>query len=251
MGYGTIDGRGHLPMLTGANAGTSWWDLARAAQTSGGSQNNPRLLQITRTNGFTLYKITLKNSPNFHVAMGTCQNVTIWGVKVIAPFDARNTDGIDPGYSSNVTIANSYVSDGDDNIAVGGSNSPGATNITVINNRFGDGHGASIGSYTQSGVSNVLFSNLSFSGDAADGNQGGLHIKSDISRGGVVQNITYANVCMRNVRYPLWIDPFYTSNATGSLVPQYLNIAAQNVHSTTEGRVIVRVTIPPIRRRFY
>lgn len=237
MGYGTIDGRGQLPMLTGPNAGTSWWTLARAAQAAGGSQNNPRMLQLTKTNGFTLYKITLKHSPTFHVAISTCQNITIWGVKIIAPYDARNTDGIDPGYSSNVSIVNSYISEGDDNVAVGGGNNPGASNITVLNNRFGDGHGASIGSYTQAGVSNILFSNIVFTGDAANSNQTGLHIKSDLSRGGTVRNITYANVCMRNVRYPIWMDPFYTAGATGTLVPLYTNITAQNIHATTEGKV--------------
>ncbi len=236
MGYGTIDGRGHLPMLAGANAGTSWWDLARAAQ-AGGNQNNPRMLVLTKTNGFTLYKVTLKNSPMFHVSMDACQNVTFWGIKIIAPFDARNTDGIDPGYSSNVSIVNSYISEGDDNVAVGGSTSPGASNITVLNNHFGDGHGASIGSYTQAGVSNVLFSNITFSGDAANSNQAGLHIKSDISRGGVVQNITYANVCMKNVRDPILLDPFYTAGAKGTLVPQFVNITAQNIHAVTEGRI--------------
>src|SRR5579872_3232065 len=157
-GYGTIDGRGELPMMPGGIAGsTSWWDLANQANTPGSTvtQNCPRMLQISNTNGFTLYKITLKNSPNFHVSMATSSNVTVWGIKIITPYDARNTDGVDPGYSNNVTIANSYISDGDDNVAVGGNNPPGAANISVVGNRFGDGHGASIGSYTLNGVSNI------------------------------------------------------------------------------------------------
>ncbi|MDQ6758294.1 MAG: glycoside hydrolase family 28 protein, partial [Acidobacteriota bacterium] len=156
MGFGVIDGRGHLPMIVnGGVSGISWWDLANQANTAGLNQNNPRLIQINNTKGFTLYKITLMNAAKFHVALGTCTNFTAWGVKIITPYDARNTDGIDPGYSSNVTITNSYISAGDDNVAIGGNSNPGASNISVTNNYFGDGHGASIGSYTLAGVSNV------------------------------------------------------------------------------------------------
>jgi polygalacturonase len=240
MGYGAIDGRGHQPMLDGASAAAmSWWDLARAA-VSPLTQNCPRLLQVTSSDSVTLYKITLRNSPNFHVSLSYVTNFTAWGVKIITPYDARNTDGIDPGHSSNVTITNSYISDGDDNVAISNDSAPGSTNISVTNNHFGDGHGASIGSYTTAGVSNVLFDSLVFTGTSTNRNQAGIHIKSDASRGGLVQNITYSNICMQDVRYPIWLDPFYTANATGKLVPLYQSIALHNVHATTEGLVIIQ-----------
>jgi uncharacterized protein (TIGR03437 family) len=237
MGYGIIDGRGELPMLINGSASSmSWWDLARSA-VSPLTQNNPRMLQVSNTNGFTLYKITLMNSPNFHVSLGNDSNFTAWGVKIITPYDARNTDGIDPGYSSNVTITNCYISEGDDDVAVGGNSSPGASNISVVNNHFGDGHGASIGSYTLAGVSNVLFDHITFAGDSANSNATGIRIKSDVSRGGLVQNIVYSNLCMQNVRSAIDLDPFYTAGASGNLVPQYENILLRNVHATTEGTV--------------
>jgi polygalacturonase len=249
MGYGTIDGRGELPMMPGGAAGSiSWWDLANQANVTGSTvtQNNPRMLQISNTSGFTLYKITLKNSPNFHVAMGTSSNVTVWGIKIITPYDARNTDGVDPGYSNNVTIANSYISDGDDNVAIGGNNPPGATNISVIDNHFGDGHGASIGSYTSNGVSNVLFDHLSFAGTKANSNANGIRIKSDSSRGGLVRNITYSNICMQDVRAAIVLDPYYSSS-TGTLIPHYENIRLVNIHAVTEGTVKIQghdATVP-------
>jgi uncharacterized protein (TIGR03437 family) len=240
IGYGVIDGRGELPMLiNGTPSGITWWDLARSAATGSLSQNNPRMLQVSNTNNFTLYKITLMNSPNFHVALGTDTNFTAWGIKIITPYDARNTDGIDPGYSSNVTIANCYISDGDDNVAVGGSNSPGASNISVVNDHFGDGHGASIGSYTQAGVSNILFDHITFAGDSTNSNAAGVRIKTDISRGGLVQNVMYSNLCMHNVHDAIVLDPFYTAGATGTLIPQFKNITLQNVHATTEGTVTI------------
>jgi polygalacturonase len=240
MGYGTIDGRGQLPMMPGGVAGTTtWWDLGNQANAQSRSQNNFRLIVVTNTNGFTLYKITLKNSPNFHVVLNTSTNITAWGIKIVAPYDTPNTDGIDPLYSSNVTITNSWISTGDDNIALNGSQ-PGAFNITAVNNWFGDGHGASIGSFTTSGVSNVLFDHITIAANAANGNQNGIRIKSDVSRGGLVRNITYSNICMKNVRKPIVIDPFYTAGATGNLVPQYKDITIRNVHATTEGTVKIQ-----------
>ena len=240
MGYGTIDGRGHMPMLVSPTGSPmTWWDLARAA-VSPLTQNCPRLIQVLNTDNFTLYKITLKNSPNFHVAMGSDTNFTAWGIKIITPYDARNTDGLDPGHSTNVTITNSYISDGDDNVAISNSGNPGASYISVTNNHFGDGHGASIGSYTAAGVSNVVFDHITFAGDSANRNQAGIRIKSDISRGGLVENITYSNICMRSIRYAILLDPFYTANATGNLIPLYRNIIIRNVHATTEGSVTIQ-----------
>lgn len=125
MGYGVIDGRGHLPLLIDhAPSDFTWWDLANTANLRSLNQNNPRMIQVSNTDNFTPYKITLMNSPNFHVALGTDTNFTAWGVKIVTPYDARNTDGIDPGYSSNVTITNSYISDGDDDVAVAGITAP-------------------------------------------------------------------------------------------------------------------------------
>ena len=36
------------------------------------------------------------NSPNFHESFATDTNVTVWGIKIITPYDARNTGGVDP-----------------------------------------------------------------------------------------------------------------------------------------------------------
>jgi polygalacturonase len=64
MGDGTIDGRGGEKML---GSQYSWWDLAQQAR-DGGGQQVPRLIVANDSDNFTLYRITLKNSPNFHVS---------------------------------------------------------------------------------------------------------------------------------------------------------------------------------------
>jgi uncharacterized protein (TIGR03437 family) len=243
MGYGAIDGRGGSPLLiNGASSQNTWWD-----STNGTTGNCPRMLQVNGSNNFTVYKITLLNGAcTVHVGLDDLANFTAYGVKIIAPYDTPNTAAISTGHwANNITIANSYFSEGDDNVAINSTVSPpgtpagtpGNNHISVVNNHFGDGHGASIGSVTNGGVTNVLFQNNTFNGDPANRNQTALRIKSDVSRGGVVQNIAYRNICIQNSRYALVFNPFYTSGATGTLVPWFKDISMSNVHATTEGLV--------------
>lgn len=250
MGYGTIDGRGYMKMLLNGQPGPkSWWDIANDADVNGGDQNNPRLINGTSgtVDRLTLYKIRLMNSPMFHVFMDVPTNFTAWGVRIVTPFDARNSDGIDPNYGTNVTITNSHISDGDDQVAIGGNKLPGASYYTVENNWFGNGHGLSIGSTTLGGVRHLLAQNLTWSGLSTDSNATAVHIKSDVSKGGVVQDLTYQNICTLNVRYPIWFDPFNSGlSKTGNLLPWYKGILIQNLHSVpqtapgTVGQVIIQ-----------
>jgi polygalacturonase len=231
MGYGTIDGRGGDTMIGSTQ---TWWGLANTADADGNDQNNPRMMQINSSNNFTLYKITLKNSPKFHVSYSLGVGFTVWDVKIITPTLARNTDGIDPASAQNITIANSFISDGDDMIAIKSSGGQQAKNITIRDSHFGSGHGISIGSETNSGVSNMLVSNVSISMDATNTSQNGIRIKGDSSRGGLVTNVTYDGVCMQNATHPLVFNPYYSSS-TGSLIPFYTNITLRNFHSLESG----------------
>ena len=250
MGYGTIDGRGYMKMLLNGQPGPeSWWDIANDADVNGGDQNNPRLINGTSgtVDRLTLYKIRLMNSPMFHVFMDVPTNFTAWGVRIVTPYDARNTDGIDPNYGTNVTITQSHISDGDDQVAIGGNKVPGGSYYTVANDWFGNGHGLSIGSTTVGGVRHLLAQNLTWSGLSTDSNATAVHIKSTTSKGGLVEDLTYQNICTENVRYPIWFDPFNSGVVTtGPDLPWYKNILVQNLHSVpqtepgTVGQVIIQ-----------
>jgi polygalacturonase len=183
MGPGTIDGRGWATLL-GQNV--SWWDLAQQARNSKLTQNCPRIIVATQANDFTLYRLTLRNSPNFHVWYDRGDGFTAWGVVIYTPQkNARNTDGIDPSASRNVTITRSYILAGDDNVALKGGNGP-MSHMTVSHSHFYRGHGMSIGSETNAGVDHLYVTDLSI-----DGADNGLRIKSNAARGGLVTNVTY------------------------------------------------------------
>lgn len=226
MGEGSIDGRGGAKLL-GQNV--SWWDLAHEAKVKDKQQSVPSLMVLNHANGFVLYQITLRNSPNFHVAVNQTDGFTAWGVKIMTPKTARNTDGIDPGSSRNVTITHCFIHTGDDNVAVKSSKAGPSSNISILHNHFYTGHGMSIGSGTNGGVDHMLVDDLTI-----DGADNGIRIKSDRSRGGLVHDLTYRNVCIRNVKNPLVFTPLYTT-FSGDLLPQYRDITLQNIHILTGG----------------
>src|SRR6202167_88429 len=228
MGDGAIDARGGETLL-GQN--TSWWDLAHIAKINDTKQNCTRILIVRESDDFILYRITLRNSPNFHVAIEKTNGFTAWGVKIDTPATARNTDGIDPSASTNVSIVHSYIRTGDDNVAIKAGKAGGSSHITVAHNHFYSGHGMSIGSETSGGVNAVRVSDLTI-----DGADNGLRIKSDPSRGGAVHDVVYEDVCIRNVRNPIILTPHYTT-FPGALLPVYRDITLKDVHVVTPGQV--------------
>jgi polygalacturonase len=228
MGDGAIDARGGETLL---GQKTSWWDLAHIAKVNDTKQNCTRMLIVRESDDFVLYRITLRNSPNFHVAVEKTNGFTAWGVKIDTPATARNTDGIDPSASSDVSILHSYIRTGDDNVAIKAGRAGGSSHITVAHSHFYSGHGMSIGSETSGGVSAVRVSDLTI-----DGADNGIRIKSDPSRGGVVQDVVYDDVCIRNVRNPIILTPHYTT-FPGNLLPVYREITLKDVHVVTPGQV--------------
>jgi polygalacturonase len=148
----------------------------------------------------------------------------------MTPGTARNTDGIDPGSSRNVTIAYCSIHDGDDNVAVGSGKGEPASNISILHNHFHAGHGMSIGSGTSGGIDHMLVDDLTI-----DGARNGIRIKSDRSRGGLVHDLIYRNICIRNVANPLAFNPFYDPTFGGDLLPIYRDITLGKIHILTAG----------------
>jgi polygalacturonase len=202
-----------------------------------------------------MYQITLHNAPMFHVKLDAAGFV-VWGITIktpskttnsvgtaLTPTSAHNTDGVDPGESaSNGYIVCNSISDGDDHIAIKGGTS--VEKLTIAHNHFGAGHGMSIGSETNGGVSNVNVYDLSIDGTGtglSGGSSNGIRIKSDASRGGLVTNVTYSDVCVRDLTNPILITPRY-STATGTLIPHYTDITISNFRSVASS-VTPKVTI--------
>lgn len=235
MGDGAIDGRGDRSVI---GKSYTWWQQSRAAEPTNARYSAPRLIIANHADGLILYRIRLHNSPNFHVAVNNTNGFTAWGVHLLTPTvrgtDARNTDGIDPGNSQNITITRSWINNGDDNIAIKAN----VQHMSVIDNHFYSGHGMSMGSEARD-EDHILVDTLTL-----DHTTSGVRIKANVQRGGTVRNVTYRNICMKDVAVPISISPFYNGQTTdgivdlgmkGDRIPDYKGITFENVLSLTPG----------------
>ena len=209
-GGGVIDGNGAV-----------WWGEAEKARQlrPGYTLPRPNLMVLERCNHLRIENITLRNSPKFHLVPTDCENVVISNVTILAPEHAANTDAIDPGNCRNVLITKCWIDVGDDNVAIkAGRKVAGrefaCEDITVSDCVFLHGHGLSIGSETAGGVRNVTVRNCTF-----ENTENGLRIKSQRGRGGVVENITYDQITMKNVSPAITLTCFYANNSSGDAAP--------------------------------
>ena len=185
--------------------------------------------------GFTFTKDNVKNTDAFDPGSAKTllsaqlniggSSATV-GAPIVRTASTKGKVSFD-GYLKNVVFAYNYVSTGDDNIVLKGSNNPSPANsglagidgnrdvstdrkygIMIAHNHIYDGHGISIGSETNAGVKNVQVYDNAF-----DGGEEALRIKTDYARGGEVSNIFYKNICIRNSENALLFTPYYSTKA--------------------------------------
>jgi polygalacturonase len=227
---GAVDGRGE-DTLVGSTQ--SWWDVATAAK-SGGNQNNPILVYGDAVDNITISGIELENSPMYHIEVEYGHGLTVEGVEINTPATARNTDGVDPVSESEVTIRNDMIQNGDDCIAVKSNAGTPSKNITVDDVHCYGSHGLSVGSQTAGGVANVLFENSTLNGFDSLGNisssDNGIQLKTDADTGGLTRRVTYAGICMTNMKHLLIFNPHYDTG--GASIPTQQDIVVNGVVAT-------------------
>jgi polygalacturonase len=217
-GSGTIDGQGAV-----------WWATNNA--TPGGISRPKAMFAPSTCTNILVRDVTLQNPPNTHISFRfVCVNVTVDHININTPYGTPNTDGIDCS-GANVLISNSHITDGDDFIAMGdGHTNSFNHDLTITNCLFGTGHGVSIGSFTQGGLSNLLVIDCVWTNGTS-----GIHLKSDDDRGGLVQNLRYINLAMTNTQIPIFLYSYYTNagTSTGVTVDKAAAYPAFPVTNTT------------------
>ncbi|QYM79188.1 glycoside hydrolase family 28 protein [Horticoccus luteus] len=198
-GLGTIDGSGAM-----------WWAWSeRAARAAAKTEpgrivyRRANLVAISGCERLRVADITLTNSPKFHLVPKDVTDLTIERVKVRAPFNAPNTDAIDPGPVTRAWIHHCDIDTGDDDICI----KSGGRDVLIEDCVIKHGHGISIGSETTVGVSNMLVRRC-----ALDGTDNGIRIKSMRGAGGVVENIRYTDITMKNVTNAIVLQLDYVDN---------------------------------------
>ena len=208
-GKGTIDGNG-----------AKWWEAFRKIKGTPDQNKHPRrpnLVDMNQCRRVLVQDVLLTNSPNFHLVPRDCDDVTIEGIRIGAPKDAPNTDGIDPS-GHNYLITRCIFDVGDDCIAIkpqrvsrdgDGGARLSCEDFVITDCTFKAGHGLSIGGQTPGGLRRLVVRNCTFEGTDA-----GIRMKASRTEGGLVEDLSYDNITMKNVKLPIFITSYYPNNTT-------------------------------------
>jgi polygalacturonase len=198
--------------------------------------------------------VTFLNGPMWTMHPVYCENVLIRRVAVKST--GPNTDGLNPDSCRNVLVEDCSFSTGDDCIAINsGMNEDGwrvgrpCENIVIRNCQMSEGHGAvAIGSGMSGGVRNVHVHDCHFMG----GDQG-IRLKSMRGRGGFVENVTFENIRMADLRREaIVLNMFYGSSTAASrsdAPPVFRNIHIRNVNCEGAGVAVDIRGLPEQRIR--
>ncbi|KAG9459436.1 hypothetical protein H6P81_003944 [Aristolochia fimbriata] len=228
-GGGTIDGQGGLEAWTATECP---------------NQNKCKIMAssmkvISCTTG-QIRGINFVDSKGFNLRINKSKFFSIDSVNITAPEDSPNTDGIHVSDSSYLKISNSVIGVGDDCVSLGdGNNYIEVTGVTC-----GPGHGISIGSLgkykKERPVNGVHIKNCTLKGTT-----NGVRIKS---WGGspplVAKNITFEDIIMDDVSFPIIIDqkycPAHHCPDTPSAV-QLSDITYKNIKGSSFTRLAVNL----------
>jgi polygalacturonase len=191
VGGGILDG-----------SGPNWWPSTPSGT---GAHNHsglypPLMFNCNYCRRLRLFGVTFLNSPFWTIRPVRCDDVHMSNIRVDAPIDSPNTDGIDPDSCTNVLIEDSTVGCGDDQISVKASRDHhtgvkwASENVTVRRMLFLHGQGLTIGSAVSGDVRNVTFRDSTVVGALV-----GVRLKAVRSAGGTVSGVTYENIQFRAV----------------------------------------------------
>ena len=208
-GEGTIDGSGdewlrNNPFRRGApgagNAANTDTPPPRTAPRRG----RPRLIGIQNSKHVRVANLNLHNQAVWCLFFLYSEDVLAENLKITAEHNIPSSDGIDIDSSKHVRINNVYIDVNDDCISIkSGKDADGlrvnrpAEDIVIENSHFAYGHGGvAMGSETSGGIRNVEVRNCV----ADSGNWAPIRFKTQPSRGGVVENITYRDMTLHGTR---------------------------------------------------
>ncbi|GAV65226.1 Glyco_hydro_28 domain-containing protein, partial [Cephalotus follicularis] len=226
VGPGTFDGQGETA-----------WLLNDCSQNS--NCKLPVSLRFNFLNDSTVRHIHSMDSKNFHINILSCYNLKLKYLRISAPKDSPNTDGIHIGSSDGIVIRESAIGTGDDCVSLG----PGSKNIYVSKVFCGPGHGISVGSLGKSpyeeDVAGLWVRNCTFTGT-----ENGLRIKTwPDSYEAIASNFTFEDIVVNNVANPIVIDQEYCPyNSCNRQVPSRVkisNVSFNNIRGTSSSKTVV------------
>lgn len=176
----------------------------------------PVLCTLVNCKHILLKGVLLRNSPKFVFYPNHCTDLTLDHLRIFNDWWAQNGDGIDISASSHVLLYQCTVNAGDDGICMKSSGAqpdgPALHDVIIAGCSVGRAHGGFvIGSNTDGGVHNIYVADCNFTGTDV-----GLRFKSNMGRGGLVDNIFVDNIHMRNIVHEaVLFDTYYENMEAG------------------------------------
>jgi polygalacturonase len=202
-GAGTVDG-----------SGDEWLARSPYARRSPGQPppqppseprvGRPRMICVQNCKRVRIAHLRLRQQAIWCLHILYSEDVTVDGVNITADHNIPSSDGIDIDSSRRVRVNNVDIDVNDDCISIkSGKDEDGlrvnrpSEDIVIENSRFHYGHGGvAMGSETSGGIRNVEVRNC----DSDQGNWAPIRFKTQPSRGGVVENISYHDMHLAGTR---------------------------------------------------
>jgi len=191
----------------------------------------PALIELVSCSNLLIEDIKIIDVTFWTIHTLFCTNVTVRGVEVESFND--NSDGVDPESSYNVLIENCFFKTADDGIAIKSGRDNDAWRVgqpsenIIIRNCVFDSkvNGVCIGSEISGGVRNVFIENITIL-NCKDA----LYFKSNLDRGGYVQNVNVRNV---TVKYEcsslIKFEPNYKNESKNNFPTQFKGFSFKNI----------------------
>ncbi|ESK92386.1 glycoside hydrolase family 28 protein [Moniliophthora roreri MCA 2997] len=187
--------------------GQAWWDAKEL-------NNRPHGWIFGKINGGAIRDMKLWKPIAQSFSMKGSSNIHVFNNRIFALSNSKsfplNTDGFAAGGASNILFEKNHIENGDDCITIGNK----AKNITFKDCHCGLGHGASVGSLGRDGevtdVQDILFDNLTMVNSLY-----GARFKSWAGGKGLARNITWRNIVIQDVAFPIYVTQNYWDQEKG------------------------------------
>lgn len=239
-GEGTIDGSGELWTQRGLELDKQ---QPKGAPRIGITAllPRPRLMGIQNCKNIKIKDLKLYNQASWGLFVLYSTDVDIANLKITADHSIPSSDGIDIDSSNQIHVTDTFIDVNDDCISIkSGRDEDGwrvnrpAEDILIEKCHFAYGHGGvAIGSEMSGGIRNVEIRDCLIDSQ----NWAPIRFKTQPSRGGVVENITYSNIKLNNTRKAFEFDMAWRmidSKPATRALPIVRNIKIINVSGTAD-----------------
>lgn len=171
-----------------------------------GANLRPQFIQFNRCRRVLIEDVKIRDSPFWTIHPLLCEDVVIRRVDIQA--HGHNNDGVDPEMTRNILIEDCIFDQGDDAIAIKSGRNQDAwrldtptENLVMRRCTIRQGHQlAAIGSELSGGIRNIYIHDCHFTPNEKHPPFNLLFIKTNLRRGGFVENVHFENITAERVK---------------------------------------------------